>query len=176
MVAYEHRHNLANGEDNRDGHGENFSWNSGAEGATDDPSLLARRQADLRALLDTLFASTGTIMLTAGDEFGRSQCGNNNAYCQDNAIGWLDWQGRDRALEAHVAMLAERRAQAPGAFASFPDGGRWCHRDGRDMTVADWEDLAGDGFVHQPPPGSAAPTVRVSRRSRTASFGGEHLA
>ncbi|HEX8420054.1 MAG TPA: glycogen debranching enzyme, partial [Sphingomonas sp.] len=81
-VAYEERRNHANGEDNRDGHGDNQSWNGGVEGPTDDPAILARRDRDRRALLGTLFASTGTIMLTAGDEFGRSQGGNNNAYAQ----------------------------------------------------------------------------------------------
>jgi len=97
-VAYAERHNEANGEQNRDGHGENFSWNRGVEGPSDDPDVTALRQADLRALLATLFASTGAIMLTAGDEFGRSQSGNNNAYAQDNALGWVDWAGRDTAL------------------------------------------------------------------------------
>ena len=79
-----HKHNEANGEDNRDGHGENLSWNNGVEGPTDDPAILAAPRRDVRALLATLFASRGTIMLTAGDEFGRSQRGNNNAYAQDN--------------------------------------------------------------------------------------------
>ncbi len=92
-VAYQTKHNEANGEGNRDGHNENCSWNNGVEGPSDDPVVAAARAADLRALLATLFASTGTIMLTAGDEFGRSQQGNNNAYAQDNAIGWIDWGG-----------------------------------------------------------------------------------
>ncbi|HWU03541.1 MAG TPA: glycogen debranching enzyme, partial [Novosphingobium sp.] len=143
MVAYAQRHNWANGEDNRDGHGENHSWNNGVEGASDDPQVLARRSADLRALLGTLFASTGTIMLTAGDEFGRSQQGNNNAYCQDSPIGWVDWATRDLALEAYVADLAGRRAAArrahPGAFAQFPRLGHWLTGDGLEMSVADWE-------------------------------------
>ena len=116
LVAYADRHNEANGENNRDGHGENFSWNCGVEGPTDDPAILARRATDARALLGTLFASTGTIMLSAGDEFGRTQQGNNNAYCQDNAISWLDWQRRDRALEDHVAGLAAWRAARVGRF------------------------------------------------------------
>jgi hypothetical protein len=113
LVAHREKHNMANGEGNRDGHGENLSWNNGAEGATDDPAVLAARGRDLRALLATLFASRGTIMLTAGDEFGRSQNGNNNAYAQDNPTTWLDWEGRDRALEDHCAHLAALRRAIP---------------------------------------------------------------
>lgn len=113
LVAYSAKHNEANGEDNRDGHDENLSWNNGVEGATDDLAINADRHRDLKALLATLFASRGTIMLTAGDEFGRTQQGNNNAYCQDNAITWLDWAGRDTELEDYVAELAAIRADAP---------------------------------------------------------------
>jgi len=109
LVAYERKHNEANGEKNRDGHNENLSWNNGVEGETTDARIEAARQRDVRALLATLFASRGAIMLTAGDEFGRTQKGNNNAYCQDNALTWLDWQGRDVELEAFVARLAEMR-------------------------------------------------------------------
>ncbi len=143
-LAYEHRHNHANGEDNRDGHGENFSWNNGAEGASDDPDIRARRAAFARAMLGTLFASTGTIMLTAGDEFGRSQQGNNNAYAQDNAVTWVDWEHRDRALEDHVAALAAWRAERD--FAQFPEGGAWLALDGAPMDAARWEDPATAGF------------------------------
>ncbi|QDK35279.1 glycogen debranching protein GlgX [Sphingomonas sp. IC081] len=138
-VAYERRHNWANGENNRDGHGENFSWNHGVEGSTDDAAVLAARQADLKAMLGTLFASTGTIMLTAGDEFGRTQHGNNNAYCQDNAIGWVDWEGRDHELEDYVAGLGAARMTYLAAFQRFEDHGAWHAPDGREMTVADWE-------------------------------------
>lgn len=138
-VAYAHRHNLANGEGNRDGHGENFSWNNGVEGASDDAAVLAARNADLKALLGTLFASTGTIMLTAGDEFGRTQQGNNNAYCQDNAIGWVDWQARDRDLEAHVMALSEARMAHVAWYARFHEPVHWLTREGGEMTVAAWE-------------------------------------
>ncbi len=113
LVAFRHKHNHANGEHNRDGHGENLSWNNGVEGPTHDAAVHEARRRDQRALLATLFASRGTIMLTAGDEFGRSQGGNNNAYAQDNAITWLDWEGRDRALEDYVATLAALRRAAP---------------------------------------------------------------
>jgi glycogen operon protein len=96
LTAYERKHNQANGEKNRDGHNENFSWNNGAKGGAADARIVSARKRDVRALLATLFASRGAIMLTAGDEFGRTQKGNNNAYCQDNELTWLDWRGRDR--------------------------------------------------------------------------------
>ncbi|MBA3324441.1 MAG: glycogen debranching protein GlgX, partial [Rhodobacteraceae bacterium] len=109
LVAYARKHNHANCEHNRDGHDDNHSWNNGAEGPSDDPHIAAARARDLRALLATLFASRGTIQLTAGDEFGRSQSGNNNAYAQDNPLTWLDWAGRDRGLEACCARLSALR-------------------------------------------------------------------
>jgi glycogen debranching enzyme len=146
-VAYAGRNNWANGEQNRDGHGENYSWNNGAEGPTDDADILARRAADLRALLGTLFASCGTIMLTAGDEFGRSQAGNNNAYAQDNPISWIDWAGRDTVLEDHVAGLAARRAAHLAAYCEFPDHGLWENLGGLPMTIGEWESPDTQGFV-----------------------------
>ena len=159
IVAYEYRHNDANGEAGRDGHGENLSWNCGAEGATDDPNILARRDADRRALLGTLFASTGTILLTAGDEFARTQHGNNNAYAQDNAIGWIDWAARDVALEDHVASLAAIRA-CGGYAAEFPAGAEWLTLDGRAMNADDWHDA--DGFELRMP----AARIRIDRSGR----------
>ncbi|MFT4053303.1 MAG: glycogen debranching protein GlgX [Novosphingobium sp.] len=144
IVAYEHRHNQANGEDNRDGHDENFSWNNGAEGHTDDPAIAEARQRDLKALLGTLFASTGTIMLTAGDEFGRTQQGNNNAYCQDNVIGWVDWEARNIALEEHTATLSAARAAKLALFERFPEPVTWVNRCGKPMTVVDWESPGAD--------------------------------
>lgn len=143
MVAHRDRHNLANGEDGRDGHGENHSWNNGVEGPTDDPAILAARRRDVKALLSTLYASRGTIMLTAGDEFGRSQRGNNNAYCQDNAITWVDWTARNLEIEAHAVALAEFRQASPElsdtAFLGEGDV-RWLTEAGEPLTVADWED------------------------------------
>jgi glycogen debranching enzyme len=162
-VAYEQRHNHANGEGNRDGHGENHSWNNGAEGATDNPAILARRAADLRALLGTLFASTGTIMLTAGDECGRTQGGNNNAYCQDLAV---DWAGRDLELEDYVAGLSATRAHNLAAFTHFPESGQWLGPDGAPLLPSQWQDPATNGFSHHPPPGSARPPLWVSRAGR----------
>ncbi|MEO8722749.1 MAG: glycogen debranching protein GlgX [Sphingobium sp.] len=147
-VSYEQRHNEANGEQNRDGHGENFSWNNGVEGPGEDSDVRARRAQDLRALLATLFASTGTIMLSAGDEFGRTQAGNNNAYCQDNALSWVDWSGRDRELEQYVMALAQMRAEHIASFAFFSDDCVWCRLDGAPMTVADWEDPATSGVEY----------------------------
>ena len=150
ITAFEHRHNLANGEDNRDGHGENLSWNNGIEGETTDAAILAARTRDLRALLATLFVSRGTIMLTAGDEFGRTQRGNNNAYAQDNEITWLDWSGRDRETEDFVALLsALRRGHAALRQTAFLSGAAegsslpdvsWLAESGGAMTQAEWHD------------------------------------
>ncbi len=148
-VTYETKHNEANGEGNRDGHNENLSWNHGVEGPSDDPAVIAGRGADLRALLATLFASTGTIMLTAGDEFGRTQQGNNNAYAQDNEISWVDWTGRDVALEDFVAQLSDARMAAIDCFTRFPEPGEWTRLDGTPMTVADWESLQTQGVCYE---------------------------
>lgn len=164
-VAYEHRHNEANGENNRDGHGENFSWNNGIEGPSDEPAVRGRRDADLRAMLGTLFASTGTIMLTAGDECGRSQQGNNNAYCQ---LMPLDWEARDLALEDHVAALAGARAARGEAMEQFPDGGSWSSLSGELLGAAEWEDRSLPGFAYTPPKGSRHPGFRVDRIQRIA--------
>jgi glycogen operon protein len=146
LVSYSRKHNEANGEANRDGDNGNHAWNHGHEGPTDDPAIRAARRADVRAMLATLFASRGTIMLTAGDEFGRSQGGNNNAYCQDNETTWLDWEGRDRDLEDHVAALAALRARQPllsdPRFLTGrgdPPDVAWLLPSGAAMTPADWE-------------------------------------
>lgn len=140
-VAYEAKHNEANGEENRDGQDVNFSWNNGVEGPSDDPAVRAARGRDVRALLATLFASRGTIMLAAGDEFGRTQQGSNNAYAQDNATSWLDWTGRDTALEDHAAALSALRAAHPGlADPRLLDDAdvAWLAPDGRRFEQADW--------------------------------------
>jgi glycogen operon protein len=145
-VAYAEKHNEANGEDNRDGSNENFSWNNGVEGPSDDPAVRAARARDVRALVATLMLARGTPMLTAGDEFGRSQRGNNNAYAQDNDLTWLDWQGRDRDLAAFVAALARARTAHPAltadrwlAGAGAPPDAVWLSETGP-MTTADWSD------------------------------------
>ncbi len=148
MVAYNFKHNDANGEQNRDGHNDNHSWNNGAEGMTSDPAILAARKADIMALLSTLFVTRGTIMLTAGDEFGRTQHGNNNAYAQDNADFWVDWTSRDVELENHVAALAKLRRnnrllQSQKHLAGKSNGGlpdvTWLRYDGLLMQAADWD-------------------------------------
>ena len=113
LVSYSHKHNEANGERNGDGTNENYSWNHGVEGETQDPAVLAARLRDQRNLLATLFVARGAPMLTAGAEIGHSQRGNNNAYAQDNAISWLDWTHADTKLAAFVGRLAALRAAHP---------------------------------------------------------------
>lgn len=153
LVAYAKKHNQANGENNRDGHDENFSWNDGVEGETDDARVVANRRRDVRALLATLFASRGTIMLTAGDEFGRSQKGNNNAYAQDNRTTWLDWAGRDTELENYTAALSALRCAAPALrqvrfLTGRADGGEpfpdveWLSETGVPLDDVNWRDPA----------------------------------
>jgi len=153
LLCYEERHNLANGENNRDGHAHNLSNNFGVEGPSDDPAVLAGRNRLQRALLATLLLSQGTPMLLAGDELGHSQQGNNNAYCQDNETTWLAWIGThepaseaDR-LSAFVARLIALRREAPALRstgwwpAEPPDGAagiRWLRPDGGPMQEADW--------------------------------------
>ncbi|KAA3523917.1 glycogen debranching enzyme GlgX [Agrobacterium tumefaciens] len=143
LVSHEHKHNEKNGENNRDGHDENHSWNNGLEGLTDDPAVVAARHADVKALLSTLFVSRGTLMLTAGDEGGRSQHGNNNAYCQDNEITWVDWSSLSQELTDHTAFLAALRKRF-GVFSQtefFSGNGdvTWLAPGGEPMTVAEWE-------------------------------------
>jgi glycogen operon protein len=157
LVAYRHKHNEANGEKNRDGHDDDLSWNHGVEGPTDASTVNALRDRDRRALIATLFASRGTIMLTAGDEFGRTQAGNNNAYAQDNSLTWLDWDGRDRGLEAFTASLAAlRRAHPaladPTLLTGEPGPGglpdvAWLTAAGTPKTAADWQDGHGMAFT-----------------------------
>ncbi|WP_295564051.1 glycogen debranching protein GlgX [uncultured Sphingomonas sp.] len=168
LVSYAERHNHANGEDNRDGHGDNLSWNNGVEGPSDDPAIRQRRRDDLRALLATLFASRGTIMLSAGDEFGRTQQGNNNAYAQDNAIGWVDWQNRDRDLEDFVAAIAAFRAtNRLGAVAPYADAD-WRALDGEVMTPDRWHDAP--GFELRLADGDAQIVLRIDRQTRRVSL------
>ncbi len=169
-VAYAHRHNEANGEGNRDGHHENFSWNCGVEGPSDDHAVLTARSRDMRAMLTTLFASTGTIMLMAGDEFGRTQAGNNNAYCQDNATTWLDWERRDLSLEAFVAELSARRATAPEFFARFPSEAEWLRLDGQQLSVADWEHADSTSFKLEAARGTVSLALTIDYADRRADF------
>ncbi|WP_371717112.1 glycogen debranching protein GlgX [Ancylobacter sp. TS-1] len=124
LVAFEHKHNEANGEQNRDGTDNNGSWNHGVEGWTEDPAINAARRGDMRALLATLLASRGTPMLTMGDECGRSQAGNNNAYAQDNELTWLDWSKLDEDLAAFTARLVKLRLDHPALRGEAPLTGR----------------------------------------------------
>jgi isoamylase len=151
-VAYAHRHNEANGEDNRDGHAHEVSLNHGVEGPSPEPAVLARRRRHLRNLLATLFLSQGTPMLAMGDEGGRSQAGNNNAYCQDNPVSWFDWaiiRGEGHDLTGFVARLAALRGTYPVLRCrSFLHGAQvdrhgvrdilWLDPDGRPMTAESW--------------------------------------
>jgi glycogen debranching enzyme len=178
LVAHERKHNEANGEGNRDGHDQNHSWNNGAEGGTDDPAVLAGRAADQRALLATLFASRGTIMLAAGDEFGRSQGGNNNAYAQDNETSWIDWDGRDLALEAFTAGLAAFRTAHPAIAGPAMLGADdrivradWLGGDDRPLEHADWEQpQAGQFRMRLVLAGGGALTLTVDRAARAVRW------
>ena len=169
IVAYSTRHNEANGEGNRDGHGGEVSWNHGVEGPADDLAIRARRDADVRALLATLFAARGTPMLTAGDEFGRTQAGNNNAYCQDE-LSWLDWENRDTDLEEYVVRLSAFRRAGPLAEQRWLDDADWRDLADRPMTAERWQ---GDGFLLRLPD-PARPTetlfLRIDRGERRVTL------
>ncbi|MDP3324326.1 MAG: glycogen debranching protein GlgX [Hydrogenophaga sp.] len=149
LTTYSHKHNAANGEDNRDGHGHNLSANAGVEGASDDPLVQHRRGLWRRALLATLFCAQGTPQLLAGDEIGHSQQGNNNGYCQDNALTWLAWPQADGEMTDFVAGLAALRRQHPAlrharwfSGQSLAPGGppdiTWLHGNGDAMHDHGW--------------------------------------
>ncbi len=149
LVSYNEKHNEANAEDNRDGDDHNRSWNFGVEGPTGDPAISALRGQQKRNFLATLLLSQGVPMILAGDEFGRSQRGNNNPYCQDNAISWIDWSSADAALLDFTRRLVRLRHEHPifrrrGWFTGTPaKAGRpkdlvWFRPDGAEMTAADW--------------------------------------
>ena len=139
LVSYNDKHNEANLEDNRDGNNHNLSWNCGVEGPTDDPAINALRGRQKRNLLATLLLSQGVPMLLAGDEIGRTQGGNNNAYCQDNATSWLDWNvdaDRSRLLD-FVRRLVHAAAQASGVPAApFFSGAAAARRRGEGYRLA----------------------------------------
>ena len=147
LVSYDDKHNEANGESNRDGTSDNRSWNCGAEGPTGDPAVLALRARQSRAILTTLLLSFGIPMLLGGDEMGRTQQGNNNAYCQDNEIAWYDWSAADTDLLAFTRQLVAFRRAHPvfrrqrflaGAAAASELG--WFTPAGTAMTGDDWSD------------------------------------
>jgi isoamylase len=143
LVSYDTKHNEANGENNRDGTDDNRSWNCGSEGATDDPAILALRARQRRNLLATLLLSEGVPLLLAGDELGRSQGGNNNAYCQDNPTSWIDWSalGGPDDLSGLVALLCAHRRSRPllERRRFFREGEIvWSRPDGAPMSGEDW--------------------------------------
>jgi glycogen debranching enzyme len=149
LVSYEHRQNDANGESNRDGHGENHSVNCGIEGDSDSISILRQRRRLQRALLATLIFSKGTPMLLAGDEIGHTQRGNNNAYCQDNCVSWLDWDQGDVAMADFVAACVRLRARhgALGSATWLADGDvTWLGANGLPLREHDWNH-ATSGFL-----------------------------
>jgi isoamylase len=154
LVSYNDKHNEANGEDNRDGESHNRSWNCGAEGSTDDPAVLELRARQQRNMLATMFLSQGVPMLLAGDELGRTQQGNNNGYCQDNELSWVDWAHADRGLVEFVVQLSALRRRHPvfrrrgwfqgrpirparGGNAALPDIA-WFDPEGIEMTDEQW--------------------------------------
>ena len=153
LVSFTVKRNLANGEDNRDGHGENYSDNLGVEGPSDDPAVRAARDLRKRNLLATVMLSQGTPMILGGDELGNSQKGNNNAYAQDNETGWITWDNADVALTAFVARLVALRRAHPvlrqrrflhaqsRAADGLPDA-TWRRADGEEPHPEDWHDPA----------------------------------
>ncbi|HVT69218.1 MAG TPA: glycogen debranching enzyme, partial [Trebonia sp.] len=154
LVSYDHKHNEANGEDNRDGTDDNRSWNSGVEGPTDDPEVLQIRERRRRAMMATLLFSQGVPMIRHGDELGLTQQGNNNAYCQDNELSWVDWENADDDfLEFCEEVVSFRRAHPVFRRRRFFEGEpifrggladiTWFRPDGAEMTDEDW----GAGFA-----------------------------
>ncbi|ABM16494.1 MULTISPECIES: glycogen debranching protein GlgX [Mycolicibacterium] len=157
LVSYNEKHNEANGEDNNDGESHNRSWNCGVEGPSDDPEVLALRSKQERNFLTTLLLSQGVPMICHGDELGRTQGGNNNGYCQDNEITWIDWASADTELLDFTRMVSRLRAEHPvfrrrRFFSGKPVGRRgqaglpdiaWFTPEGAEMTGEDW----GSGFA-----------------------------
>jgi isoamylase len=152
LVSYNDRHNEANGEGGKDGHSHNLSWNCGAEGPTDDPAVLDLRERQKRNLLATLLLSQGIPMVLSGDEIGRTQLGNNNAYCQDNELSWIDWsldEPRQRLLEFTRRLIALRKAHPVFRRRDFFQGRplhgggvqdlSWLRPDGQEMSDEEWE-------------------------------------
>jgi isoamylase len=149
LVSYNEKHNDANGENNNDGESHNRSWNCGVEGATDDAEVIALRNKQKRNFLTTLMMSQGVPMLVSGDEIGKTQRGNNNAYCQDNEISWLDWKNADEDLLSFTQKLIYFRKKHPNFrrrlwFRGVPIKGAgvediaWFLPEGREMTEENW--------------------------------------
>jgi isoamylase len=159
LVSYEQKHNEANSEDNRDGHDNNVSRNWGVEGPTDDPKVIELRERAKRNLLATLAFSQGVPMISHGDELGRTQQGNNNAYCQDNEITWVDWdldEARTELLAFVRRLFAIRHANPVLRRRAFFHGGAhtagikdiaWYRPDGHELTDSDWHDPSGHSLA-----------------------------
>ena len=151
-MSYNEKHNEANGEDNRDGESHNRSWNCGVEGPTDDPEILALRHQQMRNIMATLMVSQGTPMIAHGDEIGRTQLGNNNVYCQDSPLSWMDWTLRETnadLLEFTRKVTALRKTHPVFRRRRFFDGEpirtgdqardiAWLTPAGTEMTPEDW--------------------------------------
>lgn len=154
LVSYNEKHNMANGEGNRDGESHNRSWNCGVEGPTDDQAIVALRERQRRNILSTILLSQGVPMLLGGDEIGRTQQGNNNGYCQDNEISWFDWQTADMKLLAftkkliqlrkdHIVFRKHKWFQGRALHGSGIKDIAWVTPEGNEMTERDWQ----KGFV-----------------------------
>ncbi len=179
LVSYRHKHNKRNGENNHDGHGHNLSCNCGIEGESSDPGVLACRHQLQRALLATLFVGQGVPMLQGGDEMGRTQSGNNNAYCQDNVLTWLDWPKADDTLIEFTAGLIRLRQRFPQLKGNRWLSGEadalglrdviWWHPDGREMDDHDWQSFPGalgmilaSSQLEESPPGESSPATLLA--------------
>jgi glycogen operon protein len=162
LVSYNGKHNEANGEENRDGTDDNLSWNCGMEGATADPSVIALRERQMRNFLTTLLVSQGVPMICGGDEVGRTQRGNNNAYCQDNEVSWFDWNlnpGSERLLK-FTRRLIRLRLEHPELHRRKFFQGRplcadnmkdlvWIRPDGGEMSGGEWRDTTRQAFGYR---------------------------
>jgi len=180
LVSYNEKHNEANGENNQDGESNNRSWNLGAEGPTDDPEVNAKRSRQQRNFLTTLLVSQGVPMIIGGDELGRTQQGNNNAYCQDNEISWFDWEHADRNLVEFTRRVIAFRKEHPSFrrrrwFKGRPIRGKgatdigWFKPEGSEMSDVDWNEWFAKSFAMFLNGEGLAPDER-GRRVTDASF------
>ena len=182
LVSYNLRHNQANGENNRDGHGHNLSWNCGAEGPTTDPEVQTRRGRLKRALLATALLAQGTPMLAAGDELGHTQGGNNNPYCQDNTTTWIDWVQADQSLIAFTAHVLDLRKRlmplADRWYTGLQDEHgvhdlAWLRRTGDPMTPEFWDNRMSrilGAHIGMPGRGGQALLLLINARDMDATF------
>src|SRR4029077_11638686 len=180
LVSYNEKHNEANGEENRDGESHNRSWNLGAEGPTGDPAITATRARQRKNFLATLLLSQGVPMILSGDETGRTQGGNNNAYCQDSEISWFDWEHADRSLLAFTTRAIAFRREHPSFrrrrwFIGRPIRGKgaseiaWFKPDAAPMSDDDWNEWFAKSFTMFLNGDGLAPDER-GRRITDASF------